>query len=77
MSEHLTRDEFKAHMEPLRDDIRELIALQREANRRVGKAETRIAVLEERTPPSKVASGVSAAVSAIISGLGIWISSHK
>lgn len=46
----LTRDEFLAHVGPIRDDIAELVRLQREANGRMGKAEVRIAILEDRSP---------------------------
>lgn len=46
----LTRDEFLAHMQPIRDDIAELVRLQREANGRMGKAEVRLAILEDRSP---------------------------
>jgi hypothetical protein len=70
----LSKDEFLAHIGPIRDDIKELVTLQREQNSRVGKVETRVAVLEERTPPSKVASIVSAVVSGLITGLGILFS---
>jgi hypothetical protein len=73
----LSKDEFLAHIGPIRDDIKEIMMLQREQNGRVGKVETRIAVLEERTPPSRVASGVSAVVSGVITGLGIWFSSKQ
>jgi hypothetical protein len=46
----LSRDEFLAHIGPIRDDIAELVRLQREANGRMSKAEVRIAVLEDRSP---------------------------
>jgi|DEB0MinimDraft_3_1074331.scaffolds.fasta_scaffold44357_3 hypothetical protein len=46
----LSRDEFLAHIEPLRCDISELVRLQREANGRIAKCEIRIAVLEDRSP---------------------------
>lgn len=74
--QHLTRLEFLAHMEPLKGDIQEIVQLQREQNSRVSKSETRIAVLEDRSP-GRVASGVSAVVSGVITGLGIWFSSQK
>jgi len=73
MDEHLSKNEFLAHIGPMRDDIKEIMALQRE----FGKVETRVAVLEERSSPSKVASGVSAVVSGVITGLGIWFSSKQ
>lgn len=46
----LSRDEFLAHIGPIREDISTLVQLQREANGRVGKAEVRIAILEDRSP---------------------------
>lgn len=78
MGEHLSKDEFLAHMGPIREDIKELVALQREQNSKVSKAETRIAVLEERTPPGRIESGVvSAVVSGLITGIGAWLNTHK
>lgn len=76
MDEHLSKSEFIAHMGPIREDIAELVRLQREQNGRVSKTETRIAVLEDRSP-GRVASGVSAVVSGVITGLGMWIGSQK
>ena len=46
----LSREEFLAHVAPIREDIAEIMRLQREANGRVGKAEVRLAVLEDRSP---------------------------
>ena len=76
MNEHLTRDEFLAHMGPIRDDIREMTALIREQNGRVRAAEQKIVVLEERNP-NRGAAGVSALISGVIAGLAMWISSQK
>lgn len=73
MAEHLTKDEFTAHMEPIKDDIKEIIALQREANGRTGKLETRVSVLEDRSP-GRVSASVSAIVSGVLTGVGIWLS---
>ena len=73
MAEHLSKDEFLAHIEPIRKDIQELVALQREQNSKVSKAETRIAILEDRSP-GRIATGVSAIVSGVVSGLGVWFS---
>jgi hypothetical protein len=73
----LSKDEFLAHIGPIRDDIKEIMMLQREQNGRVGRVETRVAVLEERTPPGKVSATVSAIVSGVISGLGVWFSSRQ
>lgn len=71
--EHLSKDEFLAHIEPIRKDIADLVALQKEQNGKVGAHETRIAVLEERSP-KREAGGISAIVAAIISGLAWWAS---
>ena len=73
----LSKDEFLAHIGPIRDDIKEMMTLQREQNGRVGRVETRVAVLEERTPPSRVASVIAAVVSGAITGLGVWFSSKQ
>jgi hypothetical protein len=78
MSEHLNRDEFLAHIAPIREDIKELVSLQREQNSKVAKHDTRLTLLEERTPPGRIAtSGISAVVSGVITGLGMWLSSQK
>ena len=74
MAEHLTRDEFLAHIEPLRKSIDSLVELQEAQNGRVRTAETKIAILEDRASPGRVASGVSALVSAAITGLGMYFS---
>lgn len=50
MVEPITRDEFLAHIEPIRQDIQELVQLQRQQNGRVARAEIDIAILKERTP---------------------------
>lgn len=76
MAEHLSKDEFLAHIEPIRKDIQELVALLREQNSRVAKTETRIAVLEDRSP-GRVATGVSAVVAGVVSGLAMWFSSKQ
>ena len=83
MEEHLSKSEFLAHIGPIREDIKALVALQREQNGRVSKTETRIAVLEERTPPpsraetNTVSGIVSAVVSAAMNGVSLWIGSQK
>lgn len=46
----LSREEFLAHIEPLRARLDELVELQRVANGRTGKLETRVAILEDRSP---------------------------
>jgi DNA-binding transcriptional LysR family regulator len=78
VSEHLSKDEFLAHIGPMRESLARLVEFQREQNGRVGKAETRLAVLEERTPPSRLeTNGLSAIISAVISGVGMWLSAQK
>ncbi len=75
MSENLSKDEFLAHIGPITKDIASLVVLLREQNSRVSKSETRIAVLEERTPPSRLESnGLSAVISGLITGIGLWLS---
>lgn len=75
MAEHLTRDEFLAHIEPIRKDIEALVALQREQNSKVSLHHTRLTLLEERPSPGRAAtSGISAVVSGLITGLGMWLS---
>ncbi len=73
MSEHLTKPEFDAHMDPIRDDIKEIVGLLRAQNGRIYDAEKKIAVLEDRSP-NRGAAGVSALVSGIIAGLAMWLS---
>ena len=72
--EHLSKAEFLAHIGPIREDIAQLVELQRQQNGRVSNTETKIAILEDRASPSRVASGVSALVSAAITGLGMYFS---
>ena len=43
--DHLTRDEFLAHIEPMRNDIQEIVSLQREQNSRVNKLENKVGIL--------------------------------
>ena len=74
MADELSKSEFVAHIGPMREDIAELVKLQREQNGRMAVAETKIAVLEERSP-KREAGGISALVSAVISGLAWWASS--
>lgn len=78
MDEHLSKSEFLAHIGPIREDIKALVTLQREQNGRVSRTETRIAVLEDRTTPSRLeTNGLSALISAVISGFSMWLGSHK
>ena len=74
MAEHLSRDEFVAHMGPITRDINKLVRLLEEQNGRIAATETKIAILEDRASPGRVASGVSALVSAAITGLGMYFS---
>ena len=64
----LSREEFVAHVTPIRDDIAEMVRLQREANGRLGKAEVRLAVLEDRSIRIGVLSGgvVAGAITALV-----------
>lgn len=56
MSDHVPlRELIEAKLNPLADDVKEIIALQKEANSRLRKAETAIAIL-------KAAYGVGLAV---------------
>jgi hypothetical protein len=63
MPDPLTRDEFLAHLVPIRGRLDEVVTLQRAANGRASKVETRLAVLEDRSPhrASLVAGGASVA----------------
>jgi hypothetical protein len=45
MAEHLSKDEFHAHIGPIRDDIKEIVQLQREQNGRVHTLENKVSVL--------------------------------
>jgi hypothetical protein len=67
----LSKEEFMAHIGPMREDIAEMVKLQREQNSRVGKAETRIAILEDRSP-KREAVGISAIVSAVFLARRWW-----
>lgn len=70
-SEHLTKDEFLAHIGPMKEDISQLVELQREQNGNVAAVKTRVAVLEDRSP-GRVSASVSAVISGVVTGLGIW-----
>lgn len=50
MSDQLSRDEFLVHVEVLRDQMAEVIKLQRDQNGRVWSIDSRVAVLEDRSP---------------------------
>lgn len=74
MSESISREEFLAHIEPIRDDIKEMVALQREQNGRVAKIETRVGILEDRAP-TRAAAAVGAA-SGTIAGTLLTLVQH-
>lgn len=63
MPDPLTRDEFLAHLVPIRGRLDEVVGLQRLANGRASKVESRLAVLEDRSPhrASLIVGGASAA----------------
>jgi len=65
----LSREEFIAHFSPIRDDIAELVRLQREANGRLAKTEVKLAVLEDRSPGrvGLIWGSVGAAIIAVLS----------
>jgi hypothetical protein len=45
MAEHLSKDEFHAHIGPIRDDIKELVELQRDQHTRMHHLESKVSVL--------------------------------
>jgi hypothetical protein len=48
--EQLSRELFLATLGPLKDQIDEIVTHQREMNGRIRRAETRLAVLDDRSP---------------------------
>jgi hypothetical protein len=60
MSDPISREEFLAHIEPIRQDVQELVKLQREQNGRVFKLDARVGILEDRAP-TRAAAAVGAA----------------
>jgi hypothetical protein len=72
--EQLSRDLFLATITPIRDQLTELVTHQKTMNNRMSQAETRIAILRDRSPHrvglvagstvAVVAAGVAAAVKA-------------
>lgn len=74
--EHLSKAEFLAHIDPIRKDISEIVQLQRDTNKETSQISARVLVLEDRSP-GRVASAVSAVVSGVITGVGLWFSSSK
>ena len=76
MSEPLSRDVFHMVIDPMRADIQELVQIVRQQNGRVATVETKVAVLEDRSP-SRVASVWGAIAGAFASGLAALMSGHK
>lgn len=73
MADQLNKDEFLAHIGYVREDIAEMKLLQKEANGRTSTLESRVSVLEDRSP-GRVSAVVSAVVSGVTSGLAIFLS---
>ena len=71
----LTKELFLAHMEPLTVKVAELAEAQKTANGRTGKLETRVSVLEDRSPgrAGVIAGSVGASVVAGLLELGKWL----
>jgi hypothetical protein len=73
--EQLSKELFLATITPLKDQLNELVTHQKAMNHRISKAETRIAILHDRSPHrvglvagstvAVVAAGVAAAIKAI------------
>lgn len=74
MSESISREEFLAHIEPIRNDIQELVVLQREQNGRVFKLDGRVAILEDRAP-TRAAAAMGAA-SGTVAGAILTVLQH-
>lgn len=77
MSEPLSRDVFHAVIDPMRADIQELIQVIRHQNGRVGTIETKVAVLEDRSPnrAASVWGGVAGLVGSALASF--FQSGHK
>lgn len=57
----------------IHEEVRATNLYIREQNGRIGQAESRLAVLEDRSGPARVAAGVSTLISALIAGLAsLW-----
>lgn len=50
MSDQITREHLKDALEPIKEDIKELVSLVKDQNTRIGAHETDIAVLKDRQP---------------------------
>jgi hypothetical protein len=68
--EQLSKELFLAVIGPLRDQVSELVTHQRALNGRVSRAETRIAILDDRSPTriGLVAGSTVAATVAAVAG---------
>ena len=66
--EQLSHDLFLATIEPLKSQIDELVMHQRAMNGRVQRAETRLAVMEDRSP-GRVGMVAGSTVAAIAGGV--------
>ena len=66
--EQLSRDLFLATIEPLKSQIDELVMHQLPMNGRVQRAETRLAVMEDRSP-GRVGMVAGSTVAAIAGGV--------
>lgn len=67
--EQLSRELFLATITPLRDQLNELVMHQKAMNNRMSQAETRIAILHDRSPHRVgivAGSTVAAAVAAVV-----------
>ena len=68
----LTREEFLVHMDLVRSDLGEVKEHVLKQNSRIGAAETKLAVLEDRGTRDTGAR-IGAGLTALVSGLGaIW-----
>jgi hypothetical protein len=69
--EQLSKELFLAVISPLRDQVSELVTHQRALNGRVSRAETKIAILDDRSPTriGLVAGSTVAALGAGVAGV--------
>lgn len=73
-----SNEQILVHIGYLREDMAELKQLQREANGRTGKLESRVTLVEnrieeQRSPSNRASATISAIVSGAISGIGVWL----
>ena len=69
--EQLSKELFLAVIGPLRDQVSELVTHQRTLNGRVARAETKLAILDDRSPTriGLVAGSTVAAMAAGVAGV--------